>query len=249
MQKFIIASVVIIFGFLTGCATEVIQKYPLLRSDAEKITSTDAVIIFDKGNVEVEVEFSNMAGMMGGGAIWAIGDIMVESKRKSAAQKEISPILAALNSSSLSQDVDSDLSTKLKGVDWLRVNEIQVINSEDDFDEDKIMTQKPDRDLLLIHITNKFPTSKRSVYTTGQVILRLKNIGSNQSGGKRDHIIMDKKFTSDQSLQDSILHGSDPVQFWSANSGEAIISSIRKNTMVISEEIIKSLNRPFASPM
>jgi len=240
-----IFSLIFMLMMLGGCATEVVQKYPMLRTDAEKVTTTDAVIVFDQEKVDAEVEPSGMADMMGGGAIWAIGDLLVESKRKSTAQKDMAPILTALKSSSLGQQVYNDLSSRLRSIGWLHVNDVAIIGSEEQFDEDKIMDGRPNRDVLLVHITNSFPMGKRSINTTAKVLMRLKAASTTHSVNKRDAIILDKAFVASVSLPDSYAYDLDPVPFWSANHGEPIITDIKKNTQAIAADIVTALNQPF----
>lgn len=238
---------VLLSMMLGGCATDVVQKYPILRSDAEKVSSTDAVIVFDQQKVDADVERSNMADMMGGGAIWAIGDLLVESHRRSAAQNDMASILTALKSCSLAQDVHSDFATRLKSVGWLHLNEVAIIDSEEHFDENRILDEHADRDVLLIHITDSFPMGKRSINTTAKVLMRLKTAGAAHAASNRDAIILDKTFTASGSLPDSYPYDQDPIPYWATNHGEPIIVNIKKNTQTIAADVVTALNRPFSA--
>jgi len=137
-----------VFVLMTGCAP---APYKHLEQDARVyIQETDVVLAVPQEEIYGDIDSSNITTATGGGLLFALIDVMVESGRAKKAEKAVSPLRDKLLDYDYAQVLADELDVQIKKVDWLSAKELTLERSVNDtWAKDKVSSSSASAVLLM----------------------------------------------------------------------------------------------------
>ncbi len=111
---------------LSGCGST--PNNYLSKQITNKIGKTDVYITIPQKEITAEIERSQVAAATGGGLLFALVDVAIESSRANKAEELLQPIKNSLIDINFNQMFVEKLKTELANLEWLNVNKIVLIN-------------------------------------------------------------------------------------------------------------------------
>jgi hypothetical protein len=112
---------------ITGCSS--LPHNHLEKNARIHIKETDIVLAVAQEEIIGEIESSNAAAATGGGLLGALIGVMIDNSRAKKAEKAVTPVRDKLIDYDYANILANELDEKIKQVDWLKANNLQLERS------------------------------------------------------------------------------------------------------------------------
>lgn len=166
---------VAVFGLVLvffGCAN---SKIELTAENTGKIEKTRLISVIAQEEITGEVKESQSAAAMGGGLLFALVDVAVNSSRSKEMEEQITPLKAALTNYDFREVFTERLKSEAGNSSILKISE--VVSSAVPLPEQKqkeVLNSIPENALLTLSTDYKFSADFRSLVITSVARLTIK---------------------------------------------------------------------------
>ena len=116
-----------------------------------QIGSSNGVVVVSQATITAEIERSQMTQAAGGGALFAILDILVEESRTKSAEEVLEPIRDSLIGYDFHDDLVSSLRPVLMSTQWLGITRVEGSSDPASDLQERLLKDGSEDALVLIH--------------------------------------------------------------------------------------------------
>ena len=165
----LVAAASCIVAFAAGCATT--NRVALTPAHKTELTATQPLAVVPQQEIGVDINRSNMTGVMGGGLVWAITDAVIDHSRTKKAEGNVTVARDALIDFDFGRTLVAALDQELAGVGWLHAGKCTIQHVADGAAARKLAQNLGASALLIVDTDYRFTSDFGAIALTLQVTI------------------------------------------------------------------------------
>jgi len=225
---------------LSGCAA---PRYIAIEKDVqESISSSDVHIAKANELMSAQIECSQVSTYTGGGLLPALVDVAINASRQEDADTALNPVQEHMQKIDINKTLQDNLIPIFKGTDWLRSKSINISETMDQFEIEKLVDQTQSDSVLFVRfayeLTPTFSILKGTLYVE---LYAAKDMNEKT---KKGDIIFKNDVNTSRFLHHARHTMKENAETWCKDDGQYLVLTLNSMIRELSEKMAFELKNP-----